>query len=403
MEDLMMLKKTIVILGVLFFISAALVSHSSGAENFTWPKYFRISTPPVGTANHSLASAWSAAFSGATKVRARVLPAPNGYSRCEWLTTGQAEISLVQASDYIERIDGFEGFASRTAGPADTRVFYISLVTPWGGMLRGDSKIKTIYDIGPDTKVVWYRGSSFIMTGMRALLATRGFTPEDVKTVEVGSYGANSKVIAEGRADITYTSPISDLNYEVAANPKGVRWLNIPSASEDPKAFKAYRNLQAGYAIAPAKAGHKSAHGIRMSQAYQNWHVKGNEDEETVYQLVKWLDENHNLYKDKYVHGKLMIIENLVEFLDNDPVEPIHPGTIKYLKEKGLWKDKYAKQNEFNLALSKKYIDGYQAALKEADTKGIKVIPDNEKWVDLWKQYKKDNGLAMSYGLVERP
>ena len=64
---------------------------------------------------------------------------------------------------------------------------------------------------------------------------------------------------------------------------------------------------------------------------------------------------------------------------------------------------KYAKQNEFNLALSKKYIDGYQAALKMADEKGIKVNPENKKWVDFWKQYKKDHGLATSYGLIKRP
>ena len=202
---------------------------------------------------------------------------------------------------------------------------------------------------------------------------------------------------------VTYTSPLSDLNYEVAANPHGVRWLNIPTAAQDAKALKAYRHFQAGYAIAPAKSGVESARGVRMSQAYQNYHVRGNEDEAFVYHLMKWLDENHNLYKDKYVHAKLMVIENFVEFLDNDPVEPIHPGAIKYLKEKGLWKDKYTRQNDFNLALSKKYIEGFQAALKEADQKGIKVAPENKTWVDLWKQYKEDHGLAISYGNVERP
>jgi TRAP transporter TAXI family solute receptor len=398
-----MLKKMIVILGMMFFLGLALVTYSSAADTYKWPDFLRVTTPNVGTANHSIASAWTAAFTASTGVRARVLPAPNGYARGEWLTNNQADLALIQASDYIERLDGFEGFASRSAGPADTRACYISLVTPWGLMVRGDSKIKTIYDIGPETRVAWYRGSSFIMTGIRALLATQGLTPDDVKLVEVGSYGANSKVIAEGRADVTYTSPISDLNYEVAANPKGIRWLNTPTAAEDAKALKAYKALQAGYAIAAAKVGVESARGVRMSQAYQNWHVRGDENEEFVYHLVKWFDENYNLYKDKYVHAVLMNMDNFIEFLDNDPVEPIHPGAIRYLKEKGLWKDKYTIQNEFNLELSKKYIDGFQAALKAADQKGIKVSPENKVWMEFWKQYKNDHGLGISYGVVERP
>jgi TRAP transporter TAXI family solute receptor len=398
-----MLKKMIVILGMMFFLGLALVTYSSAADTYKWPDFLRVTTPNVGTANHSIASAWTAAFTASTGVRARVLPAPNGYARGEWLTNNQADLALIQASDYIERLDGFEGFASRSAGPADTRACYISLVTPWGLMVRGDSKIKTIYDIGPETRVAWYRGSSFIMTGIRALLATQGLTPDDVKLVEVGSYGANSKVIAEGRADVTYTSPISDLNYEVAANPKGIRWLNIPTVAEDAKALKAYKALQAGYAIAAAKVGVESARGVRMSQAYQNWHVRGDENEEFVYHLVKWFDENYNLYKDKYVHAVLMNMDNFIEFLDNDPVEPIHPGAIRYLKEKGLWKDKYTIQNEFNLELSKKYIDGFQAALKAADQKGIKVSPENKVWMEFWKQYKNDHGLGISYGVVERP
>jgi|SaaInl7_200m_RNA_FD_contig_61_739880_length_1589_multi_7_in_0_out_0_2 uncharacterized protein len=399
-----MLKKTAFIIAILVVVGFVAVSVSSAAENmFKWPDFIKIATPRVGTGNHSVASAWSAEFSAATKVKARVMPAPNGYARSEWLTTDQVRISLFQASDYIEQLDGIAGYASKTAGPADSRSIYISLVTPWGFMVRGDSKIKSYKDIGPGTKVVWYAGSSFLMTGIRALLAMNGLTTKDVKLIEVGSYGANSKVVAEGRGDVTFTSPLSDLNYEVAANPKGVRWLEIPSEKEDPKAHRAYKALQAGYSIVPVKSGHKSAHGIRMAQAYQNYHVRGDEDPELVYQLVKWLDENHASYKSKYTHAKLMSLDSFVEFMENDPVEPVHPGMIRYLTEKGLWKDSYARRNEFNLKLANKYIAAYEAAVKAAVKKGLKIDPKNEKWVKFWQQAKKDNGIAESFGTVKRP
>ncbi len=403
-----MSKKTIAVIGLMLVVCLTAVNHTAAAEKksskaFSWPEYFTVCTPNVGTGNHSIASAWTPEFTADTKVRARVLPAPNGYARAEWLNNKQVDLSLYQASDYIEQLDAIEGFASKTAGPADSRTIYLSLVTAWGIMVRGDSPIKTIKDIGPQTRITWYRGSSFIMTGIRALLATQGLTPEQVKLVEVGSYGANSKVIAEGRADVAYTSPLSDLNYEVEANPKGIRWLEIPTKEKDPKAYAAWKGLQAGYSIMPVKNGVPSAMGVRMSIAYQNYHVRGDESEEFVYHLVKWLDENHKRYKDKYIHAKLMTLENLIEFLESDPVEPIHPGTIKYLKEKGLWKDKYERQNAFNLALSKKYIDGFRAAVKAAEAKGIQVKVGEKPWLDFWKEYKEKNGLAVSYGVVERP
>jgi TRAP transporter TAXI family solute receptor len=403
-----MLKKTLVTVGLTLFVCLSAVNFSLAtqqqpAKAFSWPAYFTVATPSVGTGNHSIASAWTSEFTANTGVKARVLPSPNGYARAEWLETKQVDLSLYQASDYIEQLDGIAGYASKTAGPADSRSIYLSLVTAWGYMVRGDSPIKTIKDIGPQTRVVWYRGASFIMTGIRTLLATQGLTPNDVKLVEVGSYGANSKVIAEGRADIAFTSPLSDLNYEVAANPKGIRWLAIPSKEEDPKAYRIIKTLQPGYSILRVKTGVKSGLGIRMLIAYQNYHVRGDEDEEFVYHLAKWLDENYNLYKDKYIHAKLMTIDNYLEFLENDPVEPIHPGAIRYLKEKGLWKDKFTRQNEFNLELSKKYIEGFRAAVKAAEENGIEVEPQNKKWVDSWKQYKENHGLATSYGVVERP
>ena len=400
----MMLKNAALIIGMMIVIALVAVDGLPAGENsFRWPDFIKIGTPHVGTGNHSLASAWSAEFSAATKVRARVLPAPNAYAMAEWLTTKQVDLTLFQASDYIEQLDGIEGYASKTAGPANSLSIYISLVTPWGAMVRGDSKIKTVYDIGPDTRVVWYAGSSSIMTGIKALLAVKGLTPSDVKLVAVGSYAANSKVIAEGRADVTFTSPLSDLNYEVAANPKGIRWLEIPSEKEDPKAHRAYRALQAGYSIVPAKSGHSTARGIRMAQAYQNYHVRGDEDLAFVYQLVKWLDENRASYRDKYTHAKLMTLDNYIEFLENDPVEPIHPGMIRYLQEKGLWKDKYARQHEFNLKLANKHITVFKAAVKAAEKKGMKVAPRNKEWVRFWEQYKRDNGISESFGNVERP
>src|SRR5690606_37585828 len=50
------------------------IQQSSAQSKYAWPKFFNVITPAVGTANHSLALAWTPEFSNATGSRARVLP-----------------------------------------------------------------------------------------------------------------------------------------------------------------------------------------------------------------------------------------------------------------------------------------------------------------------------------------
>src|SRR5574338_353496 len=148
------------------------------AQDYKWPPSFNVITPVVGTANHSLAVAWSSKFQAATGCRVAVLPAPNGFARVGWLNTGEGRVTMLQASDYFDQMDAVQGYASKTAGPSDTRVLNMNMVTPW------------VYAV-------------------QALLAYRNLKESDVDLVAVGSYGANTAVLAEGRVDVTFTSPIS--------------------------------------------------------------------------------------------------------------------------------------------------------------------------------------------------
>ncbi|MBT3915903.1 MAG: TAXI family TRAP transporter solute-binding subunit [Rhodospirillaceae bacterium] len=375
------------------------------AAEFKWPKYFNVIAPTVGTANHSLDVAWTSEFSAKTGVRVRVLPTPNGYARTTWLNSNQGKLSLYQPSDYFAQMEGIEGYASRVAGPSDTRVMYVNLVTPWGYMVRGDSKIKSIKDIKSSTKVAFYSGSSFISTGAKAVLAYAGVKLSDATKVEVGSYPANTAIIVEGRADVAFTSPISGTSYKAEAGPNGIRWLGI---NRGDSGFAAYRKLQAGYVPTKTVSGPKSAIGIVMDHAFQTQHVRASESADFVYNLTKWLDQNHDTFKGKFVHAKMMTVKNLVAYLDQGMLEPLHEGTIKYLKEKGVWKASYQARQDKILTIVNKRIAIFQDALDAADklntTKGQKLyrkiytVPDNKNWQAFWKDYKKQRGLTKTFG-----
>jgi uncharacterized protein len=367
-------------------------------KKFEWPRFFNVITPSVGTANHSLAVAWTAEFSNDTGSRARVLPAPNGYARTEWLNSKEGRLSLYQPSDYFDQLDAVEGYASRIAGPSDTRLINMNLVTGWGYMVRGDSNIKTIEDIKPGIRIVYYAGSSFILAGMDALLAYRGLTRKDVQLVEVGSYGANTNVVVEGRADVTFTSPISGPSYQAEAAPNGIRWLEIPSRDKNPEAFDRYRAIQPGYLLEKTKAGVKSAIGVQMDHAYQANHVLASDDPEFVYQLAKWMDDNYDKYKDKFNHAHMMNVNNLVAFLEAGALAPLHEGTIRLLKEKNLWKPQYQARQDKLVELATKRVALYKEALEAATDKGLSTVPGNKDWVALWAEFRKKSGQEKPFG-----
>jgi hypothetical protein len=371
---------------------------AQGSKDWSWPRYFNVITPAVGTANHSLAVAWTAEFSAKTGSKARVLPAPNGYARAEWLTAGEGRVSLYQPSDYFDQMDAIEGYASRTGGPADTRLINMNLVTGWGYMVRGDSPIKTMADIKPGTKVAISPSSSFLVAGIEALLAYTGLQRSDVQLIEIGSYGANTSVVVEGRADVTFTSPISGPSYQAEAGPHGIRWLELPPREKDAKAYDRYRALQPGYIPQKTTAGVKSSIGVRMDHAYQANHVLAKEDPELVYRLLQWMDKGHDSYKGKFTHAKMMTVDNLVAYLDSGALVPLHDGAIRYLKELNRWKPAYQTRQDQIVKLARVRVDAYKAALDAAQDKGLYTVPGDKKWTAFWQDYRKQHGLSKSFG-----
>jgi TRAP transporter TAXI family solute receptor len=370
----------------------------AGAADSAWPKYFSVITPVVNTANHSLAVAWTSKFQQATGVRVAVKPAPNGFARAQWLNTNEGRLALVQASDYFDQMDAVQGYASAAGGPSDTRLIHMNMVTPWSYMVRGDSKIKSFADVGPGTRIALAKSSSFLVSGIDALLAYRGLTRDDVEIVEVGNYGANTAVVVEGRADLAFTSPISGTSYKAEAAPDGIRWLPLPAREDDPEAFARYRSAMAGYVPKETSAGVKSAKGMRMDHAFQANHVRADEDPEFVYQLVKWLDENHDSYKKDFTHAHMLSIDSLMAFLENGALQPLHEGTIRYLTEKGLWTDAFQARQDKLVALAKARAEAFGKAVAMAGEQGIKVEPGNDAWTSFWTEYRAENGMTESFG-----
>lgn len=384
--------------GAMMALGLVTATSAAADDDYEWPRFINVITPIVGTANHSLAVAWTSEFSAQTGSRARVLPAPNGFTRVQWLNTDEGRIAMLQASDYFDQMDGVEGFASPMAGPADTRVANMNMVTPWGYMVRGDSDIQSITDIGPGTRISFSPSSSFLVAGVNALLAYNGLDASDVELVEVGNYGANTRIVVEGRADVTFTSPLSGPSYEAEAAPSGVRWLALPDASADPEAFARYRAFQPGYVPRETVAGVTSSIGVPMDHAFQANHVRADEDEELVYQLLKWLTEEHESFREAFTHANMMSVDSLVAFIEAGALQPLHPGAIRYLEEIGVWTPAYQAHQDALVEMAQTRVALFEQAVADAQAQGIDTNPENAAWVEFWQQALADAGVTQSYG-----
>jgi hypothetical protein len=170
--------------------------------------------------------------------------------------------------------------------------------------------------------------------------------------------------------------------------------LDLPK--DDKEGLARYAKVNRGIAFATNTMGVKSAHGVHMTMNINQYHVRANEDPELIYQLAKWLDENHAKYKDKHTYNEYMSIDvqrdnfTLARHMN---YVPVHDGVIRYLKEKGKWTVADTAWNDKNKELVTRYVKTYQAAIAAADQKNIKVAPDNKDWVALWESYKKDFAL----------
>jgi len=180
---------------------------------------------------------------------------------------------------------------------------------------------------------------------------------------------------------------------EAAAAPHGIRFLELP-ANEDPEGAKRFLEVQPHVSFGVMTSGPPAAIGVAGLVMTAPNMTRAESDPELVYHFAKWMDENYDLYKDAHPYCQSMTIDVTMNILDTWFL-PAHDGLIKYLKEKGLWTAAHDTRQTQNIELVTKYVEAYQEAIDMADYQGITVDPENEEWIELWENHKKELGLSM--------
>lgn len=213
-----------------------------------------------------------------------------------------------------------------------------------GFIVRKDSRFRKVSDL-KGARVSWeYAGYAPNIASVLTYLTVAGLKATDVKHVPVTSLSAGVNAVVERRLDAASSSVGMPATTE--ANAKvGIRHLAQDVAG--PEWLRKGQIIQPGSFVATVKAGGGAS--VRVDTPI--WHKpgyiisSGHVSDEVVYAFVKALWDN---YKQTWGMHRTLKRFKPEKFIDNTFPIPVHPGAVKFYKEKGIWtsvRDKRQKEN----------------------------------------------------------
>ena len=197
-------------------------------------------------------------------------------------------------------------------------------------LVRGSSDVKTIADLKGKT-VAWFSDKTAFDLYTRALLASGGLTPDDVKKFPVANPIDATRAVMDKNAEACMVGVDAPVVAEAVAKVEA-HWLPL---DESPEAVERMRQvIPTAYVETCAGGGHV---GVPKDQTfmYLDVYLVGHDKlaDAVAYEVTKVLWEN-----DAELTKKPMLKEWLAKrFVSKQASVPYHPGAIKYYQEKDAW------------------------------------------------------------------
>lgn len=359
-----------------------------------WPEKMLIATASIGGYFYALDVAWSSVFAQDTGVTVRVVAEENEQLRYVWMKEGRITMGALGGNNGADKTQAVDAYAHREYGPAAISVFWTSSFNTKTFAVRGDSPIRTIYDVEPGMKIAVMVGKGMERV-YEAALAWGNLTLDDVVIVPFGTFAAHLRSLIDGTADLVFApDPSNAVIFEAEAAPHGLHWIEFDPVA-DPEGAARWMEFYPCEQWGEVKFGVPSSVGVKSSVGIGPIATARDTDPDLIYNLVKWLHENWELYKDKHYQCKVAMGLDIVRGYLDFSVAPVHEGTARYFKEIGEWTEADDLRNKYNIWLQDWYIKIYQEAIDKADAADVEVNPLNEEWVELWENYKVQIGIPV--------
>lgn len=373
--------------------AAILMAGAGGAQaaEFKWPRLLVIGTPGTNSGSFASTNGWAPILQKEVGTTIRVVPEDNEPMRYRRLTERKdIAITSVSAAEMRFQIQGIGGYAA--TAPAAQRLIWHHNDTPWGYVVSGDSKLRTMDDLKKGgyriAQGVFSPPMSFTVT--RALPGYLGMTEEEAQKkftfVPASSYAENCRSVVEGKADIAYCASTSSITSEIEGAPGSIRWIPMPATETENWA----RYLEHRPMLVPASMaiGVSTARGVPASVSNFVYAVTPETDAEFVYNVAKWMHKSYASYKDTHPLAARMSLELWREYLNRTPL-PVHEGTVRYLREIGAWTDKDDAWNKAAIEKMDRWVSARKAAMEEARKSGVKIDFKDEAFIRIHDKHTK--------------
>lgn len=321
---------------------SATVQTASAQQAVELPKTLSVTSYDVGAASYNQAVALGTALGNAYDISLRVLPATSDVARLLPVQQGRVDFGVI-GSESFNAAEGTEAFADPTVGPQALRLVVGSNSDNCFTLaLRGDAGIETIDDI-KGKRIAFVVGAPALQSNVAAFLAFGGLTWDDVKKVDVASFGASWEALINGQVDAITTLTTGSYNQQAAASPSGLAWLPLPA--EDKEGWARLRAEKPQFSPRLGTLGPNISQEQPLECAGFPFPVLAtypNRDEQTVYSMTKAVDEQFQNFVDiePAMSGWAADKQNF------EWVIPYHAGAVTYWKEKGIWTESAEAHNQ---------------------------------------------------------
>src|SRR5688500_11530503 len=315
---------------------------ASSVEAQKLPSTLTLTAYDTGSSGFNIAVAVGKTLKDKHGTDVRVLPAGNDVARLAPLKANRAQASAMGIGVYFAQEGVFE-FGVRDWGPQPLRLILASSACNAISLgVAKDTGVKQIKDLR-GKRVGMVVGSPALNQNAFAVLAFGGVSRNDVKLVEFSSYGAMWKGIINNEVDAAIASTISGQAKEAEASPRGLVYPPTPAAD---KAGWARLNK-----FGPYYNPHKATCGVGITAAspvelpnypYPIFMTYANQPADLVYGIAKAMISGYDAYKDGApgADGLELKRQNLTWAL------PYHEGTVRALKEAGVWNGEHEAHNQ---------------------------------------------------------
>ncbi len=361
------------------------------SDGFQWPDSIKvIGWTGLGV---NIYNGYIPKLCAATGMRQRIANTVDSLQRFKYTKLGLFDFTAGGTTETSLMLEGDRRFAYRDTGPWPIRIIWAQSKSNSGIVVRGDSHIKTMADIKSGVRVVDMTGYVASQRIQEACLAWAGITDleKDIEWAPAMSSAEKVRLIVDGRADMTHIVCSTVALMAAENNPHGLRFIDM-NEELDPAGAARFRAHDPLVSFGPMFNGPKSCIGVHGTIGTSLYIGHQRLDEDYIYHLAKWLDENHDLYKDGHNWLPYMTRQTLVEELPHT-FYPVHPGLKRYLTELGVWTEQHERRDRNNNALIDAYCNANRGAIEAADRKGMYVTAKNPEWIEFWEEFKRERGL----------